>query len=147
MLSICISSYSKPSAYRVSELTRQSLVNSKDMVVRASSLMNLPHRPIIPFPFRMGLDLLDQIRKVSARRYKTEYSYMFLDPTGKNLDELTQYVEAGRLRTVVGTIVGTRDIEVVQKACEVVHSAWGGLGKLVVRVSTLETVISSLILF
>jgi hypothetical protein len=83
----------------------------------------------------MGLNLLDQIRKFRARRYKTEYSYMFLESTGKDLDELKQYVEDGRLRTVVGTSVDIRDVEAVRKACEIVYSGRGGLGKLVIRVS------------
>ncbi|KAJ5819751.1 alcohol dehydrogenase [Penicillium riverlandense] len=106
--------------------------------LQSSPLMNLPHRPIIPFPFRMGLNLLDQIRKFRARRYKTEYSYMFLESTGKDLDEMRQYVEDGRLRTVVGTTVDLRDVESVRKACEVVYSGRGGTGKLVIRVAKPE---------
>lgn len=104
--------------------------------LQASSLMDLPHRPTIPFPFRMGLNLLDQIRKFRARRYNTEYSYMFLKSTGKDLDELKHYVEDGKLKTIVGTTVDIRDIDAVRKACEVVYSGRGGLGKLVIHVFT-----------
>lgn len=86
----------------------------------------------------MGLNLLDQIRKLRACRYGTEYSYMFLESSSQDLDELRQYVEDGRLRTVVGTTVDLRDIGTVRKACEVVYSGQGGLGKLVIRVSNPE---------
>jgi NADPH:quinone reductase-like Zn-dependent oxidoreductase len=103
-----------------------------------SPLLELAHRPTVPFAFRMGLNLLDQIRKVRARRYKTEYSYLFLESTGKDLDELKLYIEDGRLRTVIGTIADLRDTEAVRKACDVVYSGRGGLGKLVIRVSTPE---------
>ena len=97
--------------------------------------MDLPHRPTIPMLFRLGLNLLDQVRKLRARRYGVEYSYMFLESTGKDLDELRHYVEEGRLRTVVGTIVEIQHIESVRNACEIVYSGKGGLGKLVIRVS------------
>lgn len=100
--------------------------------------MNLPHWPIIPFPFQMGLNLLDQICKSSARRYEVEYSYVFLEPTGNDLDELKQYVGYGRLRMIVGTTVNIREVEAVQKACEVVYNGRGSLGKLVIRVSKPE---------
>lgn len=106
--------------------------------LQASPLLELAPRPTIPFPIRMGLNLLDQVRKFRARRYKTEYSYLFLKATGKDLDELRQYIEDGRLRTVVGTVVDIRDTEAVQKACEVVYSGQGGLGKLVISIATTD---------
>lgn len=106
--------------------------------LQASPLLDLAHRPTIPFAFRIGLNMLDQIRKFRAHRYKTEYSYLFLESSGENLDELTQYIEDGRLRTVIGSIVDIRDTEAVRKACEVVYSGRGGLGKLVIRVATPE---------
>ncbi|GLA98362.1 hypothetical protein AtubIFM57143_006303 [Aspergillus tubingensis] len=102
--------------------------------LQASPLMDLPHKPTIPFAFRMGLNLTDQVRKVRARRYKTEYSYMFLVSSGKDLDELRRYVEDGRLKTVVGSVVDLQDIEAVRKACGTVYSGRGGIGKLVIRV-------------
>ncbi|KAJ5706546.1 hypothetical protein N7488_006347 [Penicillium malachiteum] len=74
-----------------------------------SPLMDLAHRPTVLFAFRMGLNLLDQIRKVRAHRYQTEYSYLFLESTGKDLDELKHYIEDGRLRTVIGNIADIRD--------------------------------------
>lgn len=100
-----------------------------------SSVMNLPHRPTIPIPFRLFLNLLDYICKFRAQRYGVEYSYMFLDSTGKDLDELRNYVEEGKLRTVVGMVAEIQDIESVRNACNVVYSGKGGLGKSVIRVS------------
>lgn len=86
----------------------------------------------------MALNILDSIRRLRAYRYSTEYSYMFLQSSGKDLDELKGYVEEGRLRTVVGTTVDLQDIEAVRQACEVVYNGRGGLGKLVIRVFTPE---------
>jgi hypothetical protein len=48
---------------------------------------------------------------------------------------LRGYAEEGTLKQVVGTIVDIRDIEEVRKACEVVHSNRGGLGKTIIRVA------------
>lgn len=93
-----------------------------------SSLLDLPHHPIIPFPFRLGLNLLDQVRQLRARRYGVEYSYMILESSGKVLDELRQHVDEGRLVTVVSTIAEIGNIESVRNACEVVYSGKGGLG-------------------
>lgn len=99
-----------------------------------SSMMDLPHKPVVPFPVRLALNGLDYIRQLRARRYGTHYSYFFLEPSAEDLDELRKYVEEGKLKTVVGTIVDLRDIEAVRNACQVVYNGKGGLGKLVIKV-------------
>ncbi|KAL2813991.1 chaperonin 10-like protein [Aspergillus granulosus] len=104
-----------------------------------SGVMRLPHQPTIPFVPRLVLNTMDSIRRLRAWRYGVSYSYMFLEPSGEDLDILRGYAEEGRLRTIVGTIVDMRDIEEVRKACQVVYSNQGGLGKTVIRVSRPET--------
>lgn len=99
-----------------------------------SSLMQLPHQPILPLPMKLALNLMDCVRNFRARRYGVTYSYMFLESSGKDLDELRGLVESGKLRTVVGTMASLRDIEAVQEACQVVYSGRGGLGKVVIKV-------------
>lgn len=110
-----------------------STVPSGDQL-QASSLMQLPHRPVLPLPIKFALNLMDSIRKFRARRYGVTYSYMFLESSGKDLDELRDLVESGKLRTVVGTMASLRDIKAVQEACQVVYSGRGGLGKVVIKV-------------
>lgn len=104
-----------------------------------SSILNLPHHPTVPLPFRLVLNLLDQVCRYRAQRYGVEYSYMFLKSSGKDLDELRNYVEEGRLRTVVGTVAEIHDIVSVRNACNVVYSGKGGIGKSVIRVSKTST--------
>lgn len=99
-----------------------------------SSLMQLPHQPALPLPMKLALNLMDYVRKFRARRYGVTYSYMFLESSGKDLDELRDLVESGKLRTVVGTMASLRDIKAVQGACQVVYSGRGGLGKVVIKV-------------
>lgn len=101
-----------------------------------SSILDVPNKPKMPAVFRMGLNALDCVRKLRARRYGVEYSYMFLESSGQDLDELRGYVEEGRLKTVVGNVVELSDIEAVRSACQVVYSGKGGIGKVVVRVDS-----------
>lgn len=96
-----------------------------------SAVMRLPHHPTVPLVPRLALDMMDSIRKLRARRYGVSYSYMFLEPSGEDLDTLRGYVEEGRLKTVVGTTVDMQDIAEVRKACQVVYSNQGGLGKVI----------------
>lgn len=102
--------------------------------LQASSLMQLPHQPALPFPMKLALNLMDCVRKFRARRYGVTYSYMFLQSSSKDLDELRDLVESGKLRTVVGTVASLKDIKAVQEACQVVYSGRGGLGKVVIKV-------------
>ena len=102
--------------------------------LQASSLMQLPHQPALPFPMKLALNLMDCVRKFRARRYGVTYSYMFLQSSSKDLDELRDLVESGKLRTVVGTVASLKDIKAVQEACQVVYSGRGGLGKMVIKV-------------
>ncbi|EKV16573.1 Alcohol dehydrogenase [Penicillium digitatum PHI26] len=99
------------------------------------SLMDLPQQGGVPFALRMGLNAFDWVRKLRAWRYGVEYSYMFLESSGEDLDELRKYVEENKLRTVVGNSVELSDIEAVRSACQTVYSGKGGLGKLVVKVA------------
>lgn len=100
-----------------------------------SSVMDLPHHPTVPTPFWFALNVLDQVRRYRAQRYGVEYSYMFLDSTGKDLDELRNYVEDGKLKTVVGMIAEIHDVESVRNACNIVYSGKGSVGKSVIRIS------------
>ena len=102
--------------------------------LQASSMMQQPHRPVVPLPVRLVLNLMDGVRKLRAWRYGVTYSYMFLESNGKDLDHLRELVEAGKLRTVVGTTANLRDLKDVQNLCQVVYSGRGGLGKAVIKV-------------
>ncbi|EFE44829.1 zinc alcohol dehydrogenase, putative [Trichophyton verrucosum HKI 0517] len=102
--------------------------------LQASSLMQLPHRPALPMPIKLALNAMDSIRKFRARRYGVTYSYMFLESSCKDLEELRDLVESGKLRTVVGTTASLRDLQAVREACQIVYSGRGGLGKVVIKV-------------
>ncbi|KAF9890450.1 hypothetical protein FE257_005855 [Aspergillus nanangensis] len=100
-----------------------------------SSVMRLPHRPTVPLLPRLFLNMTDSIRRFRATRYGVNYSYMFLETSGDDLDALRGFVEESKLKSVVGTTVDLRNISEVQEACQVVYSNHGGLGKVVIRVA------------
>lgn len=83
---------------------------------------------------RFALNLMDNFRKVRAWRYGVTYSYMFLESSGNDLDQLGDLVESGKLRTVVGTTANLGDVKAVQDLCQVVYSGRGGLGKAVIKI-------------
>ncbi|GAQ11813.1 2-methylene-furan-3-one reductase [Aspergillus lentulus] len=98
----------------------------------------LEGRNSVPIYVKFVLNLLDSIRKIRARCYGVSYTYMFLHENGKDLDAMREYVEDGKLKTVVGTTVDMSDIQAVRAACEVVYSNQGGLGKAVIKVAQSE---------
>ncbi|RJE20379.1 alcohol dehydrogenase [Aspergillus sclerotialis] len=102
--------------------------------LQASSVMQLPHRPVLPMHVRVALNLMDSVRRLRAWRYGVNYSYMFLESSGEDLDYLRELVESEKLRTVVGSTANLRDVEAVKDLCQVVYSGKGGLGKAVIKV-------------
>ncbi|KAK1145249.1 hypothetical protein N8T08_004402 [Aspergillus melleus] len=117
----------RPDGYIISIAT---LPSGNDM--QNWDLLHVPHKPTIPIYVRIPLNLMDAYRRRKARRYGVQYEYLLLEPNGKDLDFLTEFVEDGRLTPVVGTVVKFDDIEAVRKACQVVYDGQGGIGKAVI---------------
>ncbi|GIC92867.1 uncharacterized protein Aud_009342 [Aspergillus udagawae] len=105
-------------------------------VLQNSNLMRLSpdsnDRATVPFPIRIALNVLDRIRTIRAPRHGVKYSAIFLEPNAKDLDSFREWVDSGKLRTVVGTKVPYKDLEAVRKACQVVFGSKGGVGKSVI---------------
>jgi NADPH:quinone reductase-like Zn-dependent oxidoreductase len=79
--------------------------------LQASSALRLPSKPIVPAPIRIFLNLLDWVRKMRASRWEVGYEYLFLDPSGKDLEALREWIDKGSVRSVVGTTVNFTDLE------------------------------------
>jgi hypothetical protein len=99
-----------------------------------SSVLQRPGSPQIPLVARLFLDLMDGIRKLRAYRWSVAYSYLFLNPNGKDLDFLRDCVEEGKLVPVVGMRVDFRDIDKVRGACQLTYQGKGGIGKTVFEI-------------
>lgn len=102
--------------------------------LQEAPVMNRPDNPRLPLLFRLALNAMDSIKKLRAWRWGVHYEYMFLESNGKDLDDLSKYVEEGRLSPVVGSRVNIRDLDKVREACNIVYKGKGGIGKVVIDV-------------
>lgn len=102
--------------------------------LQESSVMRRQDNPKMPWWVYYALNILDTVSKFRARRWGVDYQYMFLDSTGKDLEELTGYIHKGALRPVVGSTVDLKDIEAVKRLAGLAYAGKGGLGKAVIKV-------------
>ena len=112
-----------------------SILSSGDVLQNSSVMRRSPDKQdkaTVPFPIRVGLNIMDRIRVARASRYGVKYSSIFLEPNAIDLDSIRQWVEAGKLRTVVGTKADFKDLQAVRNACQVVFDGKGGVGKSVI---------------
>jgi NADPH:quinone reductase-like Zn-dependent oxidoreductase len=112
-----------------------SILSSGDVLQNSSVMRRSPDKQdkaIVPLPIRIGLNVMDQIRVARASRYGVKYSSIFLEPNATDLDLVRQWVEEGKLKTVVGTKTHFKDISAVREACQVVFDGRGGVGKSVI---------------
>lgn len=86
----------------------------------------------VGFPIRQILNVIDAVRVWRAKRWNVTYRYVFMSPDGKELEELKEHVENGKLRAVVGNTVHYKDVSAVREACDVVFKGKGGIGKNVI---------------
>jgi NADPH:quinone reductase-like Zn-dependent oxidoreductase len=100
-----------------------------------SSVMRMPSRPTVPTFIRIVLNLIDGYRQWRASRWGVNYSFMFLDPIGSDLDFLRENIEKGKIKSIVGSTVDFNDIEALKKAAQVVYDGKGGVGKTVIKVA------------
>ena len=103
-------------------------------MLQNSNVMRRHDKPKLPLVGKLFLDTTDMIRRLRAWRWGVTYMYWFLEPSGKDLDSLREHIEAGKLKTVVGTKVSFKDIEKVREAAKMVYDGKGGLGKAVFEI-------------
>ena len=80
------------------------------------------------------LNLMDQVNKWRASRYGVNYSYLWMNPDGKGLDDLGRWEGEGKFKPLVGRTAKLGDVEAVKRGYEEVYSAKGGVGKFVVEI-------------
>ena len=112
-----------------------SILTSGDVLQNSSVMRRSPDKDdkaIVPFYIRIGLNVMNRIRETRATRYGIKYSSIFLEPNATDLNSIREWVEAGKLRTIVGTRAHFKDIKAVRDACQVVFDGRGGVGKSVI---------------
>ncbi|KFY25956.1 hypothetical protein V491_01533 [Pseudogymnoascus sp. VKM F-3775] len=82
-----------------------------------------------PWLFVTLLNLVDRVNKWRASRYGVSYSYLWMDPDAKGLNDLGRWVGEGKFKPLVGRTAKLEDLEAVKSGYEEVYKAKGGVGK------------------
>ncbi len=90
--------------------------------------------PDMPSFFRIVLNLVDWYYRWQARRSGVRYSYIFMSPDAKGLNDFATWVEEGKIKPVVGRTARLSDIDAVRKGCQEVYDGKGGIGKFVIEI-------------
>lgn len=112
-----------------------SILTSGDVLQNSSVMRRSPDKQdkaTVPFPVRIALNVMDRIRVARASRYGVKYASIFLEPNATDLNSIREWVEAGELKTIVGTRASFKDIQAVRDTCQVVYDGKGGVGKSVI---------------
>src|SRR5947209_707838 len=84
--------------------------------------------PQTPSLIRIGLNLVHFFNQWRASRYGVTYDYIFMTPGAADLRQLGGWVEEGKIKPVVGSIVSFDDIKSIRDACNKVYEGKGGIG-------------------
>jgi NADPH:quinone reductase-like Zn-dependent oxidoreductase len=89
--------------------------------------------PDMPYFFRVMLNLVDWYYRWQAGRSGVKYSYIFMSPDAKGLNDFATWVQEGKIKPVVGRTAKFSDIDAVRKGCQEVYDGKGGIGKFVIE--------------
>lgn len=78
------------------------------------------------------MDFLDWSLRKWASWNGRSYSYLMMEPSRENLEELGGWIEEGKLRPIVGFEAKLEDVEGLRKGCQEVFAGKGGVGKFVI---------------
>ena len=90
--------------------------------------------PGMPYIFRVMLNLVDWYYRWQAGRSGVKYSYMFMSPDAKGLNDFATWIQQGKIKSVVGRTAKFSDIDAVRKGCQEVYDGKGGIGKFVIEI-------------
>lgn len=90
--------------------------------------------PDLPIYIGWLLNFLGGITQFRTWWYGATYSYLFMQPKASDLARLSQWIDQGMLRPVVGRVAKLDDLQEVRDGCQEVYSGKGGIGKFVIEV-------------
>lgn len=102
--------------------------------MQASGSMRRPGNPQVPFYVMMDLSLLHGIKRLRVRRWGSKYQHLMLMSSGERLRTLGEYIEQGKLKTVVGRTTSLKDVNGVKELCQMVYSWKAGTGRIVIQI-------------
>jgi NADPH:quinone reductase-like Zn-dependent oxidoreductase len=94
--------------------------------------------PELPWLVKQGLNAADWWLSRKFTAAGIQYTYIFMEPSGKELEQFSQWVDEGKITTLVGQTAKLDDIAAVRKGCQQIYDAKGGIGKFVIDVISIE---------
>ncbi|KAG4074371.1 hypothetical protein HA402_008780 [Bradysia odoriphaga] len=91
--------------------------------------------PDLPMHVECLLSFLGGITKFRAWCHGVSYSYLFMEPNASDLARLSQYIDDGMLKPVVGRVAKFENLQEVRAGCQEVYTGKGGIGKFVIEVN------------
>ncbi len=91
--------------------------------------------PDLPILIGCLLNFLGGITKFRAWWHGASYSYLFMEPKASDLARLSQWIDNGMLKPVVGRVAKLENLQEVRAGCQEVFSGKGGIGKFVIEIN------------
>lgn len=88
--------------------------------------------PEIGWWLMVAVNVLDGWYKWRAGRWDVKYDNVFVKPNEADLETLVGWVVEGKVRPVIGKVVGWEDLEGVRALCQLIYDRKGGVGKYVI---------------
>lgn len=66
--------------------------------------------------------------------YGVKYDYLFMHPSSDDLGRFTEWIDAGKIKPIVGRTAKLDDIEAVRSGCQEIYDGKGGIGKFVIEI-------------
>lgn len=95
--------------------------------------------PDLPFYVGCLLGFLGGITQFRAWCHGASYSYLFMQPKASDLARLSEWIDSGMLKPVVGRVAKFENLQEVIAGCQEVYTGKGGIGKFVIEVNNLRS--------
>jgi NADPH:quinone reductase-like Zn-dependent oxidoreductase len=90
--------------------------------------------PALPSYIAWILNVVDWVLRTYTGWYGVDYKALVMAGNAKDLERLSGWVEEGKLKPIVGSVVKLSDVEGLRKGCQQILDGKGGVGKFVVEI-------------
>lgn len=90
--------------------------------------------PDLPIYIGFLLNFLSLITRFRTWWHGVSYSYLFMQPKASDLARLSQWIDKGMLKPVVGRVAKFDNLQEIRDGCQEVYTGKGGIGKFVIEV-------------
>jgi NADPH:quinone reductase-like Zn-dependent oxidoreductase len=90
--------------------------------------------PDMPVMLRWILNAIGMVVTFWTSMSGVKYLPHFMEPSSKDLARLSQWIDDGKLKPVVGRVARLDDLDAVRAGCQEVFDGKGGIGKFVIEI-------------